>query len=130
MVHHELVHVFQEHLSPGIEESPLWWDEGLAVYLSDQWRHDSQFCFREPVLESLRASRVPALAAVLASPSLAYSFGWTVVRFIEQEKGKGSIARVVREMKDGDVLSALGEDADRFAAAWTAWLLGGAGTRL
>jgi len=52
MVHHELVHVVQELLSPGIEESLLWWDEGLAVYLSNQWQHESQFHFREPVLQS------------------------------------------------------------------------------
>jgi len=122
MIRHELVHVFQEHLSPGIEESPLWWDEGLAVYLSGQWRHPSQFRFREPVLESLRDGRMPTLHAIQVDRSLAYSFGWTLVRFIEQENGKDAVVRIVRQMKDGDVFAALGEDAGALQTAWSAWL--------
>jgi len=123
MVRHELVHVFQERLSPGIEASPLWWDEGLAVYLSEQWRHNSPFRFREPVLESVREGRLPALAAVRTDRSLAYSFGWTLVRFIERRWGKDAVVRVVHRMRDGDVFAALEEGVGRFEEAWTAWLL-------
>lgn len=64
MATHELVHVIQEYLSPGIEDSPLWWDEGLAVYLSDQWQFESQFCFREPVLQAIRDRQEPSFCAV------------------------------------------------------------------
>jgi hypothetical protein len=122
MVHHELVHVVQELLSPGIENSPLWWDEGLAVYLSGQWRHGSSFRFREPVLEALRDTRLPTFSQVEQDRSLAYSFGWTLVRFIEWEKGNKAIADVVRRMEDGDVLGALDEDPVSFEVRWQEWL--------
>ena len=41
--------------------------------------------FREPVLESIRDGHAPAMSAIQADHSLAYSFGWTIVRFIEQK---------------------------------------------
>jgi len=45
MISHELVHVFQEQLSPNIEASPLWWDEGLfgvwSCSLTSQFRSGS-----------------------------------------------------------------------------------------
>jgi peptidase MA superfamily protein len=130
MATHELVHVVQELLSPGIEESPLWWDEGLAVYLSNQWQHTSQFRFREPVLQSIQDGHAPTLSAIQTDNSLAYSFGWTLVRFIEQEMGKTAIVSVVKQMMDGDVFTALGVvDAVSFQEAWQAWLLKGAGSR-
>jgi len=37
---HELVHMVEEHLTPDVETSPRWWSEGLAVYLSEQWRYE------------------------------------------------------------------------------------------
>jgi len=130
MAHHELVHVIQELLSPGIEESPLWWDEGLAVYFSNQWMFGGQFRFREPVLESIRDGQAPGMSAIQADHSLAYSFGWTIVRFIDQEMGTDSITKIVRQMRDGDVFSLLGMDAGVLEERWRAWLLKGAGSRL
>jgi Peptidase MA superfamily len=130
MAHHELVHVIQEFLSPGIEESPLWWDEGLAVYLSNQWMFSGQFRFREPVLESIRSGETPNMSAIQADHALAYSFGWTIVRFIDQELGRDTIARIIKRMRDGDVFSLLGMDAGVLENRWHAWLLKGAGSRL
>jgi len=122
MISHELVHVLQEQLSPNIEESPLWWDEGLAVYLSEQWRTASQFCFREQVLRDVRSKRIPALAAAFSDPSLAYSFGWTLVRFLEQEHGREAIVAAVKNVSDGNVLAALGENPASLEESWQAWL--------
>lgn len=130
MIHHELVHVVEEHLSPDIEASPLWWSEGLAVYLSKQWRHGSQFDFREPVLEAIRTGIAPSLSSILDDLSLAYSFGWTLVRFIEQTAGRAMITQAVRAVDDGDVLAWLGEDAGSFESAWSSWLLQGEGSEL
>ena len=125
MITHELVHVVQEHLCPDIENSPLWWDEGLAVYLSAQWQYDSQFRFREPVVEGIRQRQVPALADVEREPSFAYTYGWTLVRFIETRCGRREIARAVRETEDGDVLATLDEDRMHLGPTWSAWLLTG-----
>lgn len=122
MVYHELVHVVQEALSPGIENSPFWWDEGLAVYLSGQWQFTSQFRFREPVLEAIRDDKLPSLSNVEETPSLGYEFGWTLVRFIEQHRGKHEILRVVKRMKDGNIFSLLNGDRVTLETNWHAWL--------
>ena len=130
MIHHELVHVVEELLSPDIETSPLWWSEGLAVYLSGQWRHESQFDFREPVLEAVRNGTAPSLSSIFDDLSLAYSFGWTLVRFIEQTAGTTAIKQAVRSVDDGDVLAWLGEKPSSFENAWSDWLLRGEGSSL
>lgn len=130
MIHHELVHVVEEHLSPDIEASPLWWSEGLAVYLSGQWRHESQFGFREPVLNAMRDGSTPALSSIFEERSLAYSFGWTLVRFIEQTLGRTAITKAVRSVADGDVLAWLGEEPSSFESMWSSWLLQGEGSNL
>jgi hypothetical protein len=122
MIHHELTHVVQEHLSPNIEMSPFWWDEGLAVYLSGQWCHESQFRFRKPVVDGRQKGKIPSFAEVREDASLAYAFGWTIVRFLERKKGSDAIARVVCQMYDGDVFAALGEDEHDIESQWRAWL--------
>jgi hypothetical protein len=66
---------------------------------------------------------VPTFSAIQTDGSLAYSFGWTIVRFIEQELGKDAIVRVVKQMRDGHVLSALGERGADVPAQWRTWLL-------
>ncbi len=124
MIHHELTHVVQEHLSPNIETSPFWWDEGLAVYLSAQWCHESQFGFREPVLAARREARIPLFREIRQDASLAYAFGWTIVRYLERERGKDAIASIVTQMGDGDVFAGLGEDEHSIETQWQAWLLG------
>lgn len=125
MITHELVHVFQEWLSPGIEQSPLWWDEGLAVYLSNQWQFESQFQFREPVVAAMKRNEIPSWADVQTDPSFAYTFGWTLVRYIEHQWGKDALVRIITQMNDGDVLSQLGEDDATFEQGWRVWLKGG-----
>ncbi len=39
LIFHEMTHMFEEYLSPNIELSPRWWSEGLATYLSEQWKY-------------------------------------------------------------------------------------------
>ncbi len=123
MICHELVHVVQELLSPNIEKSPLWWDEGLAVYLSNQWAYKSQFRFREPVLEAVQDRRIPPLVEVLSQPAFAYTFGWTLVQFIEKNLGRNTIVQLVKSVSDGNVLGALDPCEQEFEKDWKAWLL-------
>jgi len=129
MVHHEMVHVVQEYLSPNIETSPFWWDEGLAVYLSEQWQYESQFRFREPVIAAEQEKCIPSLADIERDPALAYAFGWTLVRFIEQQCGRETVRRGIRQMADGDVFAAIRQARNCFERDWQAWLLRGEATR-
>ncbi len=123
LVVHELVHVLEEHLSPDIEAAPRWWSEGLAAYLSGQWRHADQFRFRQPVIDGIRLGRVPSISEIQADVELCYAWGWTIVMFIEKVFGGATIARIVRQCRDGDVLATLGEDPHTFEKEWQRWLL-------
>jgi hypothetical protein len=123
MVWHELVHVVDEYLTLDIEETPRWWSEGLAVYLSDQWGHDSQFKFRNAAIDCIEDKSVPDIREIQQSVSLAYDFGWTIVKFIEDTRGRESIVRAVRDAMKGDIFGALGVDIDTIEQQWKEWML-------
>jgi hypothetical protein len=118
---HELVHMVEEHLSPNVEAIPRWWSEGLAVVLSEQWRHEDGF--RRPALDGIARNDVPGLRQIEAETKLAYDWGWTIVRFIEVARGRAAIVRVVKECADGNVFSAMGETAGSLETRWRSWLL-------
>jgi hypothetical protein len=118
---HELVHMVEEHLSPNIEASPRWWGEGLAVYLSQQWLHDA--AFRTPALDGVAQRHMPGFSQIAADTRLAYDWGWTIVRFIEQTYGKDMIVRIVKGCSDGDVFSMAGEERAGLETRWMVWLL-------
>lgn len=123
LVVHELVHVFEEHLAPDIEANQRWWSEGLAAYLSGQWRHEDQFQFRQPVMEGIRLRCFPGINDIQTDVELCYAWGWTIVMFIEDTYGKDAIVKIVNECDDGDVLATIGEDPDAFEKRWQEWLL-------
>lgn len=62
LIFHEVVHMFEEHLSPNIETSPRWWGEGLAIYLSEQWKYEDDI--RVPVLEGLRSKNISEIKEI------------------------------------------------------------------
>jgi hypothetical protein len=119
---HELVHMVEEYLSPNIEASPRWWSEGLAVYLSEQWRHEDEF--RKAALDGIAENKIPGFRQIEAERNLAYDWGWTIVRFIEICYGKEMILRIVKECADGNVFSVIGDDAEGIEKMWKDWLLG------
>jgi len=125
MIWHELVHVFEEDLTPDMEATPRWWSEGLAVYLSDQWRHESQFKFREPAVKSVNDKSVPNIVEIQRHVSLAYDFGWTLVKFIEDTRGRGVIVTAVKEVLHGDVFAAVGVSIDTLQEQWREWIFRG-----
>lgn len=123
LVAHELVHVFEEHLAPDIEASPRWWSEGLAAYLSGQWKHADQFRFRQPVMDGISLGSVPSIQEIQADVGLCYDWGWTIVMFIEHTYGRDTTGKIVRECRDGNVLAMLGEDPVAFERRWQQWLV-------
>lgn len=118
---HELVHMFEEFLSPNIENTPRWWSEGLAIYFSDQWRTEDEF--RSAALDGAARRDIPGFWQIESERKLAYDWGWTVVRFIEQRFGRERILQIVRECADGDVFSILGHPVEQLEARWRDWLL-------
>lgn len=123
LVFHELTHVFEEYLTPDIETSPMWWSEGLAVYLSGQWKYKDQFRFRQPVLKGIKEKLIPDIKEIQANIELCYDWGWTIVMFIENTCGKEMILKIVGECDNGNVFGILGENFKNFAKRWKGWLL-------
>lgn len=117
---HEQVHMVEEYLSPNIEASPRWWGEGLAVYLSEQWRYDDEF--RKPALVGVADAAIPHFAQLETERKMAYDWGWTMVRFIERQYGQGMILRIVKECGDGNVFTVMGENASQLESQWRHWL--------
>ena len=118
---HELIHMFEEYLSPNIEASPRWWGEGLAVYFSEQWIYDDDF--RQPALTGISQNQIPCFRQVASENKFAYEWGWTIVKFIEDHYGKGMILQIIQECDDGDVFSFVGEDVHLIEKEWENWLL-------
>ncbi len=123
LLFHEVTHVFEEYLAPNMETPSRWWSEGLAAYLSEQWKHEDQYGFRQPVLQGLETRRIPDIGEIEASIELCYDWGWTVVMFIEKTYGREFVLRIVGECDNGDVCGMLGEDMDTFQQNWKKWLL-------
>ena len=115
--------MIEELLSPDIERTPSWWSEGLAVYYSEQSRHEDGF--RDVALNAIAADALPSFEQILAERKLAYDWGWTIVQYVESTFGRDAILKIVRECSDGDVLGFLGSDSAAFEQAWKGWLRGG-----
>ncbi len=118
---HELVHMVEEQLTPDMEASPRWWSEGLAVYLSEQWRYEDEF--RKAALDGIAQNNIPGFRQIEAERTLAYDWGWTIVWFVESAYGRHMIVRVVKECADGNVFSVLGETATSLETRWRNWIL-------
>jgi len=124
LVFHETVHVFEELLSPNIELVPRWWSEGLAVYLSRQWKYYDQFKFRKPVVKGLLEGEIPEFEEIERRVDLSYDWGWTAVMFLEQTRGREVIRRTVLRCSRGNILETLGMGKVEFAREWKHWLQG------
>ncbi len=70
LIFHEVIHIFEEYLSPNIELTPRWWSEGLATYLSEQWKYEDDV--RIPVINGCKIKRVPDFNEVEKDVILSY----------------------------------------------------------
>jgi len=118
---HELIHMVEEYLSPDMDAIPRWWSEGLAVYLSEQWRHEDEFS--KTALSGIDENKIPGFPEIEADRKSAYDWGWTIVRFVEISYGKAMILRIVKESANGDIFPVLGETASSVEKRWRNWLL-------
>jgi len=117
---HELVHVFEEALTPDIETSPLWWSEGLAVYISKQHLFDSDLLI--PINNAIKNGDIPTLKEVTCNDNLCYLWGWSVVAFIENNFGKETIIKIVKETRNGNILDFVPDSVLLFENNWRVWI--------
>ncbi|MDP8226479.1 MAG: hypothetical protein P9L89_02390 [Candidatus Celaenobacter polaris] len=120
LLFHEVTHMFEEYLSPNIELTPRWWSEGLAVYLSEQWKYEDDF--RAPVLEGFRSKNIPKIKEIQKDVKLSYQWGWTIVKYIDYCYGRKTILNIVANCVDGDVFKIIGETIRNFERGWKKYL--------
>jgi len=70
LLFHEMTHMFEEYLTPDMETTPRWWSEGLATYLSEEWKYDDDV--RIPVLEALGSNNIPKIEEIQNNVKLCY----------------------------------------------------------
>ncbi|MDD5529738.1 MAG: hypothetical protein PHX21_06875 [bacterium] len=117
---HEATHMFEEYLSPNMETSPRWWGEGLAVYISEQWKYEDEFI--PPVIEGIRNKNIPTIKEIQKSVKLAYRWGWTIVKYIEHLYGQKMILNIVINCDDGNVIKITGKTIKDFERGWKKYL--------
>ena len=126
LIHHEMTHIVEEYLSPDIESVPRWFSEGLAIYLSKQWKYEDDE--RVAVLEGMKKKRVPAISEMgdgaisNNAVRLSYIWGWTIVKYMDNMHGKVMLRKIVRQCDDGNISRLLDEDPQDFQQKWEEWL--------
>lgn len=97
---HEMVHMMEEYVSPkgAMEVRPQWWSDGLAVYLTGQYRDRVS---SKHIKADLAAGRLPSIDGMKGAP--AYTWGWSLVRHIERRFGRKKFRSVLLESNTSDI---------------------------
>jgi hypothetical protein len=117
VVIHETVHMLEEFLAPkGHMEYPAlgWSTEGLAVYISQQHLREDDIW--ELLKKDLHTNSVPSLKNCNGTNS--YTWGWTIISFIEKKYGRDSILSYIQSPCHTDLVSLLGTNTSAFEAEW------------
>ncbi|MCC6620850.1 MAG: tetratricopeptide repeat protein [Deltaproteobacteria bacterium] len=135
---HELIHLLITKKSKN--SVPIWLHEGLAKYYEVMWRadqkpsldrHSESFlatALQKDQLISFEAMS-PSMAKLPSQEATATAFAevWTVVKFLNERRGKDVAAELVAAMRDGQsdreaVAAVSGIPWDRFERSWKGFL--------
>jgi hypothetical protein len=116
---HEAAHLYHFRANPRYRDAPPLLVEGLAVFLSGQFRRLDEF--RRPVLAARALGQWPVPADLLDDPRAAYLWGWTVVGTLDAAGGP-ALLRALLAAPDPlpDLKRRLTDPS--FPARWKAWL--------
>jgi WD40 repeat protein len=130
VIRHELVHVFQldlveevfrRHPMRDLPYVPLWFTEGLADYLSEEWNSDGDMVVRD----LLTSGRMPPLKSLdrLGYGYVIYKAGQSAVSFIVDQHGIDKISLIYHNVwkgrRFGEVLKrACSIDIDELGERW------------
>ncbi|MFA5033032.1 MAG: hypothetical protein WC614_08435 [bacterium] len=113
---HEVTHIITRIISCGEENMPRWFEEGLSVYLSKQWLYEDEF--KELVLREVSTNNIPSLMEIIQNRIYYYSWGWTVVKYIEKFYGKKMILEIIEKCKQYDIFKIIGEESNFLEEKW------------
>jgi len=119
-IKHEVVHMIEEMLSPfqALETRPSWFGEGLAVYLSKQYREEDEWM--ESLIEE-RELGIPMIKELRGKK--AYIFGWTLVKYIEEKIGAKGLKRIIEKSKGDDIFIVARLDREQIEREWKEYLV-------
>jgi hypothetical protein len=121
LIVHEMTHIYEEHLSPDIENAPRWWSEGLAVYLSRQWRWEDDI--RKPWIRALQTKRIPGFSDIERIAKFSYTWAWTIIHYLDRVYGCKTIIKGIENCRRGNIFQALGMEPKILERDWRKWLL-------
>jgi hypothetical protein len=116
-----MTHIYEEHLSPDIENAPRWWSEGLAVYLSRQWRWEDDI--RKPWIRALQTKRIPGFSDIERIAKFSYTWAWTIIHYLDRVYGCKTIIKGIENCRRGNIFQALGMEPKILERDWRKWLL-------
>ncbi|MCK5071810.1 MAG: hypothetical protein KAQ98_00175 [Bacteriovoracaceae bacterium] len=116
LVIHESVHMIEELISPkdSMEVRPLWWSEGLAVLISEQYRLDSDII--EYMRKDLFNKQLPRIQMLEGVSS--YTWGWSLVKFCIDNFGIDKIIKIMKETCDKDIIQYLNITESELEKKW------------
>lgn len=99
VIRHELVHVFsfgklhyvmKSHKKYNFSSPPLWWEEGLAEYLSSEWDSEAEMLIKDLVISG-RLVKLQNLSQLYGTYFL-YKEGQSFLNFVTREYGDDKIS--------------------------------------
>jgi hypothetical protein len=90
---HEYVHVIARYYNSKL---PRWFEEGLAVYVSEQWKYEdelSQYTYNAIITNS-----IPSLRIIMNSREYYFRWAWTIIHYIERKYGHKTILELIESL--------------------------------
>ncbi len=119
LIYSQVVHIFNEFLSLNPEASSTWFGQGIAIYLSKLWNEEN---INKEIKKAIKEDMIPSLKMIQENKSLYKTWGWTIVRYIEDVYGKEIINEIIRKYDVDDIFNILKCSIDDFEVQWKTWL--------
>lgn len=121
LLYHEITHMFQEYISPDMENLPRWFTEGMAIYLSMQWKYEDEF--KGPVLKSITERNVPTFKEINENIVLSYIWGWTLIKYIVDIYGNEEVIKILTNWSNESIFDYIDVNHNIFENNWRDWVL-------
>lgn len=119
VIYSQVVHIFHEFLSLNSEVSSTWIGQGIAMYLSGLWKEGE---VKKVINEAIKKDMIPQLNEIQENESLYKIWAWTIVKYIEENYGKETINKIIRNYDVDDIFNILKCSIDDFEVQWKTWL--------
>ena len=113
VITHEITHIFQydilyknllAHIYTGefLSSPPLWFIEGMAEYMSDDWDAQGEMVLRDAVMNNsiVPLSRLQDFGPLGSRVYLGYKQGQSAVQYLLDNYGIDKLPEILRELKD------------------------------